>query len=181
MDRLNHEERALAWQALWNPSFVGLAIVNADFTFRSVNPQFCKLLGCTPAEIIGKRFQEVTHPAIRSREEENAKMLKDGLIDFYILPKTFQFSDGREKKVLLLVNRAPAAHLGDFQFFVSNIMLAENEGLPSATVTKKCDSPPYFPPPIQRVVDFSIKYGKFLVAIGTILAACLVALIGSKP
>ena len=180
MDRLNHDERALAWQALWNPSFVGIAIVNADFTFRSVNPQFCKLLGCTPAELIGRRFQEVTHPSVRTREEENAKMLKDGLIDFYVLPKSFQFSDGREKSVLLLVTRAPAENQGEFQFFVSNIMLAENADLHTETARKKSDLAPYCPPPIQKVVDFSIKYGKLLVAIGTMLAAIGVALVGAK-
>lgn len=155
-----------------------MAIVNEDFTFRSVNPQFCKLLDVTPAELIGKRFQDITHPSIRAKDEENAKMLIAGMIDFYVLPKTYLFSDGREKKVVLLVTRAPAANQMVFQFFVSRIMLDENLALPMVPKNKS-DSAPYFHEQIQKVVDFSIKYGKFLVAIGTILAAMIVALLGT--
>lgn len=176
MDGLTNDERLLAWQAIWNPSFTGLAIVNPDFTFRSVNPQFCKLLGVSPAELINQKFQDVTHPADRIKEESNAKMLIAGLIDFYILPKRYQFSDGREVEVILLVTRAPAANQGAFQFFVSRIMLDESSEL--HTTPEKQKSEQCSPTPTAMVVDFMMTYGKWIAAIGTIVGSILITLFG---
>ena len=68
MDGLTDEERVLAWGASWDPSFDGVAIVDKDFTFRSVNPQFCQIVGVSPAELIGKRFQDITPPRDRDWE-----------------------------------------------------------------------------------------------------------------
>jgi len=134
-DRLTDEERILAWKSSWNPSFAGVAIVNRDFTFRSVNPQFCKLLGVTPAELVGERFQDVTPMGVKQLDEKNAQLIIDGSIDFYLLPKEYEFSGGRRVKVVLLVTRVP--HEGEFQFFVSRIMLDEKGGLLSIHETEE--------------------------------------------
>lgn len=120
MDGLGHDERALAWAASWNPSFSGIAIVNEDFTFRSVNHQFCKILGVTPAELIGCKFQDVTPAAIRQLDESNAKLVIKGVISNYILQKTYEFANGHKVEVILLVT---GVYRGNkFLFFVSRIV-----------------------------------------------------------
>ena len=125
MDGLTDEERILAWKAIWHPSFAGMAIVEKDGTFRSVNNKFCELLQVTQAELIGQRFQDITPPEIRKIDDQNAQLLADGIIDFYILPRTYNFGGGRVKSVILLVTRAPnAPDGGEFRFFVSRIMLS---------------------------------------------------------
>lgn len=177
MDRLTDEERVLAWKASWHPSFAGVAIVNKDFTFRSVNPQFCKLLGVTPADLIGLRFQDVTAPSIRALDERNAKLVIAGVIDFYILPKKYCFPDGREVEVVLLVTRAPASTEGEFQFFLSRIMLDERgELLKPHEAEALFVSEQSFPTQTKTVVDFMMKYGTWLAALGTIIASIVIAL-----
>lgn len=181
MDRLSDEERVLAWKASWHPSFDGVAIVNKDFTFRSVNPQFCKLLGVTPADLIGTAFQDITAPSIKKLEEKNAKLVISGVIDFYILPKKYCFFDGREVEVVLLVTRAPASAEGEFQFFVSRIMLDEKgELLKPHEAPGAPDLQQSFPKSAGSVVNFMMKYGSWLAALGTIIASILVAVWGKK-
>lgn len=158
MDRLTNEERALAWKSNWHPSFAGIAIVNRDFTFRSVNPQFCKLLGVTPADLIGERFQDITPPGLKQLDERNAKMVVDGLIDFYLLPKKYEFHNGKEVDVILLVTRAPLSHEGDFQFFVSRIMLDEKGALLSAHDAEISGSGLSSPTLTEKVAGFAVTY-----------------------
>ena len=176
MDNLNDEERILAWKATWNPSFSGIAIVNEDFTFRSVNPQFCKLLGVTPGDLIGQKFQDITPPGVRELDERNAKMIIDGLIDFYFLPKKYQFSDDREVEVVLLVARVPPAEEGPFQFFVSRIMLDENGELMQAHQDLNFQSGQSYQTWTDMVLEFCQKYYRPLIAVGTVLGAAVATL-----
>lgn len=174
VDKLDNEERILAWKAAWHPSFSGTAIVNKDFTFRSVNPQFCKLLGVTPADLVGNRFQDVTQPDLKKLDEKNAQMVMDGLIDFYILPKVYQFSGGREAKVVLLVTGVRNAE-NDFLFFVSRIMTDEEEA--SLPMLKELNSQQSSLKQTSTVVDFVMKYGKWMAAMGALIGGALAAFI----
>ncbi len=166
MDRLTDSERILAWKSSWEPSFAGIAIINPDFTFRSVNPQFCEILGVTPAELIGQKFQDITPPSIREIDLKNAQMVVDGLMDFYILPKSYEFTSGRRVNVVLLVTRAPLTKDGPFQFFVSRIMLDKQEA--SYMVTQGASYP--YPVNSQKltttVMDFLVKYWTWIVIAG---------------
>lgn len=126
MDGLNQEERALAWAATWHPSFHGTAIVDKDFNFKAVNPQFCDILGITPAELIDRKFTDMTAIAQRDLDARNAKLVMDGTITCYAMPKTYEFMDGRHVNVLLLVSGVYSASLAggkaEFLFFVSRVM-----------------------------------------------------------
>ena len=121
-DGLTDDERALAWLASWHPSFEGKAIVNPDFTFRAVNPQFCEILGVSPGEIINNSFTDITPPNIRELDMKNAALVMDGVIDSYLLPKSYEFASGRKIEVTLLVNGVYHPVSGVFMFFVSTIM-----------------------------------------------------------
>lgn len=170
-DGLTDEERILAWKAAWNPSFDGIAIVEEDFSFRSVNPQFCKLLGVTPAELIGHKFQDITPLSIRKLDMENANMVKNGLIDFYILPKKYQFSSGHEVEVIMLVTRAPPTHLGELSFFVCRVMLDENGDLIKAHELETLESASHYPSQILKVVAFIAQHGKTIIGFGLAFGA----------
>lgn len=173
VDGLSDEERILAWNASWHPSFSGIAIVNEDFTFRSVNPQFSKLLGVTPADLIGKRFQDITPVEIRELDEKNAELIIDGKIDFYVLPKSYSFADGSTVDVVLLVTRAPPASEGEFRFFLSRIMLDEKGELMQAGNMKSTNAVTTSPPLMAKVKDFLNNNYWWLAAIGTILGVAL--------
>lgn len=122
MDGLTNEERVLAWIASWSPSFAGKAIVNEDFTFRSVNHQFCKILGVTPAELVDTKFTDITPQPLRDLDRSNSQLVVKGLQNSYLLPKTYEFKDGRKVDVTLLVNGVYHPETGKFMFFVSTIM-----------------------------------------------------------
>jgi len=172
VDGLTAEERVLAWQSGWHPSFAGVAIVNSDFTFRSVNPQFCKILGVTPADLLENRFQDITHPDSKKIDERNAKLVRDGKIDFYLLKKSYLFEGGREVKVVLLVTRVPT---GDqpFKFFLSRIMLDES-GKPAQSLSDISHLKQ-----TKTVMDTLISNGKGLIALAGILGACVAAFMGA--
>lgn len=118
----NDKERALAWKACWDPAFSGIAIVNEDFTFRSVNQQFCEIVGVTPGDLIEKNFKDITPEPLKSLDAKNAKLVKDGIINSYFLPKTYEFPSGKRVDVNLLVVGVYEEETGEFLFFVSRIM-----------------------------------------------------------
>lgn len=122
MDGLNDNERALAWLASWSPSFDGKAIVNPDFTFRSVNHQFCKILGVTAAELVNKQFTDLTPEPLKTLDKKNALLVMERVQESYLLPKTYEFPSGKRVDVTLLVNGVYHQETGEFLFFVSTIM-----------------------------------------------------------
>lgn len=122
MDGLNETERALAWAASWHPSLVGTAIINENLTFRSVNPEFCDILGVTPAELIGNSFADITPQPVKALDLKNAELVKKGVIESYLLHKSYEFGSGRRVDFVLLVNGVYSKD-GDFQFYVSRIIL----------------------------------------------------------
>lgn len=121
MDGLKTEEQALAWAATWHPSFHGTAIVNKSFEFIAVNPQFCKIVGVTPAELIGKKFTDITPLSVRELDARNAQLVIEGKITSYLLPKSYEFLSGVKADIVLLVVGVYATD-GKFKFFVSRIM-----------------------------------------------------------
>lgn len=180
VDGLTNEESILAWRAHWHPSFVGIAIVNEDFTFRSANPQFCKLLGVSPADLINKKFQDITPPGIKELDMKNSELAKAGLVPFYFLPKSYEFADGREVKVMLLVVPVHCPNTKEFRFFVSRIMLDQGSGSLTGHIEEISSSEQSFQRSIGSVVDFMMKYGKWLAAIGTIIGAVAVSVMGLR-
>lgn len=165
MDRLTEEQRAIAWEVSWHPSFEGTAIINKDFTFHSVNPQFCAIVGASPAELIGKRFQDITPPPIKEIDENNAKLVMAGIIESYLLNKTYEFSSGSTVSVVLLVRGAYSAEK-EFLFFVSKIML-DTEKQVSHTLN----------PEPQSLTDFVTSKSKAIAVIGTVIAATIAGVI----
>lgn len=131
----NDKERALAWKAIWDASFAGIAIVNEDFTFRRVNRQFCKITGVTQAELIGKKFTDITPEPVRTLDALNAKLVVDGKGQkSYVLPKSYEFPNGNKVDITLIARgvygeNGEAEFLEEndqrkpqFLFFVSSIM-----------------------------------------------------------
>lgn len=169
MDGLNFEERALAWASSWDPSFAGIAIINRDFTFRSVNPQFCDILGVSPAELIGTKFEDITPIEIRKLDVKNANLVIQGKINSYLLPKCYEFENGKKVNVILLVTGAYSIS-GEFQFFVSRIMIdAEKHHKDSKFVIQNREH--------KNVLDFIKSYATIFAAIGTGIGTLLLYIV----
>jgi diguanylate cyclase (GGDEF)-like protein/PAS domain S-box-containing protein len=57
---------------------IGLTQVNVEGRFVVVNRRFCEMLGYSRDELIGKRFEEITHPDDRGEDEDVAGEMARG-------------------------------------------------------------------------------------------------------
>jgi PAS domain S-box-containing protein len=73
---------------------VGIEQIATDGQILMVNPAFCNLLGYSESEMMGKTYQEVTHPEDRERESQLVASMLNGERDFYALEKRYLRKDG---------------------------------------------------------------------------------------
>ena len=57
---------------------MGMTLVDKNFHFAHVNRAFCDFIGYPPKELIGRTFQEITHPEDINQNVANAEGLKSG-------------------------------------------------------------------------------------------------------
>ena len=121
MNVLNSEEKVLAWDATWPISLQGTALVSKDFVYIAVSPQFCEILKVSPAELVGKRFTDITAYQTRDIDARNAQMVIEGKMKSFHIDTTYEFSNGRKVNALLLKVGVYNADR-EFLFFVSSIL-----------------------------------------------------------
>lgn len=76
-------------------SGVGMANVGLDGRFLRVNRRFCEMSGYSQEELLGMRFQDITHPDDLPKDLELASRLMSGAIPSYSLEKRYMRRDGR--------------------------------------------------------------------------------------
>jgi PAS domain S-box-containing protein len=166
-------------KADWFNSFEGKAIVDRKGVFVTCNDQFYTILGVTPAEIIGKKFQDITPIGeIRDRDIENAELVADGSIDSYVLPKTYVLARNRTVDVVLSVTRIPLELTEDFEFYLSKIVPAE-ESL--KTTCQKDGSTKLDSDWFSELLRFVKGYAKIALLIGLTLGAAIAGFIYGVP
>lgn len=124
MDGLDNHQRAKAWLATWNPSFTGKAVVNEDFTFRSVNQQFCDILGMQPADFLDHAFTDLTPEPIATLDRQNADLVVQGRSPGYLMRKQYRRRDKSLTPEFMLLVVGIFKETGEFDFFASRIILA---------------------------------------------------------
>lgn len=73
---------------------VGVVIVGTDHTYLEVNDFFCSLLGYAREELIGRRWQELTHPEEGRLQQGPLDELVAGTRDSFSLEKRYIRRDG---------------------------------------------------------------------------------------
>ena len=80
--------------ATYEHASVGIANVDPDGRLIRLNPYFCRMLGYEEQELIGRTFQDITHPEdVELGAEERMKM-RSGETDTYSLEKRYLRKDG---------------------------------------------------------------------------------------
>jgi PAS domain S-box-containing protein len=99
---------------------IGMALVALDGRWLEVNRSVCEITGYSAAELLTKRFQDITHPDDLAEDVELLRRLVDGEISSFQLEKRYLHADGRAVPILLSVTlvRDPD---GTPQHFVSQI------------------------------------------------------------
>jgi PAS domain S-box-containing protein len=85
------EER---FRRMFHHSAAGMVLVSPDFCFLQVNDAFCKMLGYTESELLGKTFEDVTLPEDREVGSELARRVLSGEMEMFHLEKRYLRKDG---------------------------------------------------------------------------------------
>jgi PAS domain S-box-containing protein len=89
--RLELEE---LFQSTFEQAAVGIAQVTRNGSFTRLNKVFCELLGYSHDELMGKTFQEITHPEDRDKDLELYSRLLSREIPSYKIEKRYIHKNG---------------------------------------------------------------------------------------
>jgi PAS domain S-box-containing protein len=73
---------------------VGIVLVSSKHRLLSVNSHFCEMMGRTARELVGLRFEEVTHPDDADLDSQLAARVFTGELDCYRIRKRFLAKNG---------------------------------------------------------------------------------------
>ncbi|MBD0335170.1 MAG: PAS domain S-box protein, partial [Cyanobacteria bacterium Co-bin13] len=82
------------YQAIVENAPVGISQADASGQFIQVNRQLCDLLGYSEAELLEKRYQEVTHPDDLGKYTHDIQRLVAGEVSFLVLEKRYLHKEG---------------------------------------------------------------------------------------
>src|SRR5215213_9211275 len=83
---------------------IGMALVGTDGRFLRVNRSLCEILGYTERELLGKTFQEITHPDDLEVDLEHLRRLLVRVVRTYQTEKRYLHKDGHVVWTLLSVS-----------------------------------------------------------------------------
>lgn len=83
---------------------IGMALVAPDGTWLRVNSALCQIVGYTPDELLGRKFQEITHPDDLAADVAQVERMLAGLIPTYQMEKRYIHKNGQAVWVLLSVS-----------------------------------------------------------------------------
>src|SRR5919107_292163 len=98
----------------------GMALVGTDGRFLRVNKSLCEILGYPERELLGKTFQEITHPDDLEADLEHLRRLVAGEARTYQTEKRYLHQDGHVVWALLSVSVVHDEE-GEPLYFVSQI------------------------------------------------------------
>lgn len=81
-------------RAVFHQAAIGINQADLEGRFIQVNAAFCRMLGYSEAELLNKRFQEVTHPDDVAETDDEMVRLYRGEIDSINLEKRYIRKDG---------------------------------------------------------------------------------------
>jgi PAS domain S-box-containing protein len=94
-------EADVRFRAIYDRVNIGIAELSLDHRFRRANPTYCRWLGYSEEELIGRHLRDVTDPTDVENNLHLQGRLASGTIDNYGMEKRFVCKDGREVDGLL--------------------------------------------------------------------------------
>lgn len=115
------EQTERGYRELFEHSAVGMAEVTLEGVFCRVNRMFCRMMACEEKDLLGSRFQEITHQDDLKEDVRLVEELKAGVRDRYEMEKRYIRLDGSSLWVHLSV-AVVRDELGSPLYFVSTIV-----------------------------------------------------------
>ncbi|MFA6463438.1 MAG: PAS domain S-box protein [Candidatus Paceibacterota bacterium] len=123
-ERRNSEEKIREseeqFRKIFENGMYGVILTGSDSKFFKVNPAFCKMLGYTEEELIGKKFSEITHAENIKTDTESVPKMISGEIPYYHTEKRYIKKNGQEIWVNLLVSIIRNSD-GSFRYFLGMV------------------------------------------------------------
>ncbi|HPE67708.1 MAG TPA: PAS domain S-box protein [Thermotogota bacterium] len=91
LEKANQElrESERRFRAVYENMALGVAQVSLSFRILAANPAYCRLLGYSEKELVGKHLEEITAPEVLEKNLQLQEQLGRGEIDHFRLEKTF--------------------------------------------------------------------------------------------
>jgi two-component system cell cycle sensor histidine kinase/response regulator CckA len=77
------------FRKVFEEAHLGIVISSQSFVFEKVNPAFCSMMGYSADELHSMTFADITHPDYISRDKENVKKVRQGVMPFYKTEKRY--------------------------------------------------------------------------------------------
>ena len=87
-------EREERFRATFEQAAVGIAHVAPDGSFLRINRKFCDIVGYSREEMLGRTFQDITHPDDLAADVAQVGDLLSGKVDSYSMEKRYIHKDG---------------------------------------------------------------------------------------
>jgi PAS domain S-box-containing protein len=95
---LESEQR---FRAYFEQGLVGMVMLSANRDWIEANPRFCRLLGYSEKELMGKTWVQLTHPDDLPAEENNFRQMLAKAVKGFVMDKRFLRRDGKIRYVSL--------------------------------------------------------------------------------
>jgi diguanylate cyclase (GGDEF)-like protein/PAS domain S-box-containing protein len=104
----------------FNDAAIGMALVGTDGRFLRTNRSLCNMLGYREVELLGKTFQDITHPDDLDADLDQVRRMLVGEIRTYQMEKRYFHKEGHVVWALLSVSMVHDEE-GEPLYFVSQI------------------------------------------------------------
>jgi|GEM_PF-3353361 len=109
------------FRTMYQFSRAGIARLGLDKRIEQANPTYCRMLGYTEAELVGKSISDITHPDDLPENLEKQGRLGRGEIENFTIEKRFIHKDGHPVYGLLNAN-VVQDHEGNPEYFLGNVV-----------------------------------------------------------
>mgnify|MGYP001136909649 CR=1 FL=1 len=109
------------FRKIYDHMAVGIARVSIDFRIEAANHAYCRMLGYSEQELIGKHLKDITHPETLEENLEKQSLLTRGEIDHYRMEKRFIHKNGSVVHGMLDANLVRDAEEGPY-FFIGSVL-----------------------------------------------------------
>lgn len=93
--RVREAEIETRFRIYFERSMVGMAVVNPDRSWRTVNPALCQIMGYPEERLLATHVQDLTHPDDASLSDSYYQRVMAGELDDFELTKRYIRGDGR--------------------------------------------------------------------------------------
>lgn len=111
------EER---FRAAFGSAALGMALISPGGRYLQVNQALCEIIGYSERELLGLRFQSITHPADLAGALEGMRRLLEGEIPYYYCEKRYLHKSGHHVWVLQSISLVRDA-AGEPLYFVNQV------------------------------------------------------------